>query len=198
MRYKAISDDYGKNAKRNQFISLAISFMLIAILLVLVRQQIMKPEFEPVFYVYMIIGYSVLAFPNAFWFAFSSVQLTTIKTVGRSRYITLGKDGLLLEDILDDRKFEHFYTWKDIENILIQNNTPFDKFNKNKTLIITFIINQAEYNYFITRSKFRTSKMAEYINSFFTVMYSKELLDEIRKNRVGTIEDLSGQSILLP
>lgn len=77
MRYKAISDDYGKNAKRNFGVTLVISLVLVFVLLILFLEQINKPNFDPISMVYILIPYSILSFTNMFFFVNSAAQRST-------------------------------------------------------------------------------------------------------------------------
>lgn len=195
MRYKAISDNYGKNAKRNSVITLAIAFALNIILLLLFLNQLDKPSFELLPIIFMVIGYSIFAFPNIMVFAASSVHKNNVKLIGRDRYITMNKETISLEDNIDGRSFERIYDWEDIKRIVVRDKTPYPKFNKTKTHTIAFIIDDKKHNRFLYRGSYGTRKRIEYLDSFFYVMYDKDMLNEIEQYWHGTVEELNRKPV---
>lgn len=132
MRYKALSNDYGINAKRISIITLAITFVLNIILLILFLDQLNKPSFKVLPIILMLIVYSVFAFPNIMVFAASSVHKNNIQLIGRDRYITMSEEAITLEDNIEGRNFERIYAWEDIKRIVVSDKTPYAKFNKTK------------------------------------------------------------------
>lgn len=186
MRYKAISDEVEKKTRITFGISLTLAFTFIAAVLVYFNwySSLSNPSISLLIW---IIPLLIIMYINGFVMAISLGLKSIHKRIGDRRFVTLKEDSLILEDIVDNRRFEKTFKWDDIKRIVISYTMPADKFRKNKNYIVAIIIDETNYANF-RNVPVNIKNRLEYVDSFFYLRYNPDMIEDIEKHWQSEVE----------